>query len=228
MPAKNSRKQYLENGYYHIYNRGVEKRKIFLDQQDYSVFLSYLKEYLLPKDEEALYKRLADPSISLMERDNIHKALRMNNFYEEITLLAYCLMPNHFHFFMKQKSAGSIDKFMNSLGTRYTMYFNKKYKRVGSLYQGVYKAVLVTGESQFIYLSKYIHKQAISLQGEALQKSPCSYGEYLGHRKTEWVHPEEVLSFFSKSNPNLSYQSFVLENPTEDEAITLNGLTLED
>ncbi|PIR80145.1 MAG: hypothetical protein COU25_01560 [Candidatus Levybacteria bacterium CG10_big_fil_rev_8_21_14_0_10_35_13] len=228
MPAKNSRKQYLENGYYHIYNRGVEKRKIFLDQQDYSVFLSYLKEYLLPKDEEALYKRLADPSISLMERDNIHKALRMNNFYEEITLLAYCLMPNHFHFFMKQKSAGSIDKFMNSLGTRYTMYFNKKYKRVGSLYQGVYKAVLVTGESQFIYLSKYIHKQAISLQGEALQKSPCSYGEYLGHRKTGWVHPEEVLSFFSKSNPNLSYQSFVLENPTEDEAITLNGLTLED
>ena len=140
MPARNSRKQYLENGYYHIYNRGVEKRKIFLDRQDYNVFLSYLKEYLLPKDEESLYKRLADRSISLMERDNIHKTLRMNNFAGEITLLAYCLMPNHFHFFIKQKSAGSIDKFMNSLGTRYTMYFNKKYDRVGSLYQGVYKA----------------------------------------------------------------------------------------
>ncbi len=228
MPAKNSRKQYLENGYYHLYNRGVEKRKIFLNKQDHNVFLSYLKEYLLPKDEEALYKRLADPSISLMERDNIHKALRMNNFSDEITLIAYCLMPNHFHFFVKQKSAGSIDKFMNSLGTRYTMYFNKKYKRVGSLYQGVYKAVLVTGESQFIYLSKYIHKQALSLQGEALEAQPSSFRDYVGERETEWVNPQEVLSYFSKSNPSLSYKSFVLENPTEDEAITLDGISLED
>ena len=54
MPARNSIKQYIENGYYHIYNRGVEKRLIFLDEQDYSVFLSYLKEYLLPKNESEL------------------------------------------------------------------------------------------------------------------------------------------------------------------------------
>jgi len=152
MPARNSRKEYLENGYYHIYNRGVEKRIIFLDQQDYSVFLSYLKEYLLPKDEKGLRNRLFDPSISPRERDKIIKKLNLNNFSNEITLLAYCLMPNHFHFFIKQKSAGSMDKFMNSLGTRYTMYFNKKYKRVGSLYQGVYKAVLVDSDVQFLYL----------------------------------------------------------------------------
>ena len=216
MPARNSRKQYTENGYYHLYNRGVEKRRIFLDKQDYSVYLSYLKEYLLPKDEKELYKRLSDPQISLKEKDKILKLLRMNNFANEISLLAYCLMPNHFHFFIKQKSAGSIDKFINSLGTRYTMYFNKKYKRVGSLYQGVYKAVSVINESQFIYLSKYIHKQALSLQGEALrgwkEKQPCSYPEYLGRRKTEWVHPEEILPFFFKDNPKLSYRSFVEED----------------
>ena len=228
MPARNSRKQYLENGYYHLYNRGVEKRKIFLDRQDYNVFLSYLKEYLLSKDEEGLHMRLNDPALSPRERDRILKTLRMNNFYGEITLLAYCLMPNHFHFFIKQKSAGSIDKFMNSLGTRYTMYFNKKYDRVGALYQGVYKAVQIAGEAQFVYLSKYIHKQALSrLQGEALEAQPCSFGEYLGERKTEWVNPEEVLSYFSKSNPSLSYRSFVLENPTEDEEIALEKLTLE-
>lgn len=227
MPAKNSRKLYLENGYYHIYNRGVEKRKIFLDHQDYGVFLSYLKEYLLPKDEKALSKKLTDPAISSQERNKILKALQMNNFTDEITLLAYCLMPNHFHFFVKQKSAGSIDKFMNSLGTRYTMYFNRKYDRVGSLYQGVYKAVSITTEPQFIYLSKYIHRQALALQGEALQPQPSSYEDYIGKRKTDWVNAEEILSYFSKTNPNLSYESFVMEFPNENEAFIINEVSLE-
>lgn len=217
MPAKNRVKTYFEGGYYHIYNRGVEKRVIFLDQQDYGVFLSYLKEYLSPKNEKELYEKLSDPNISYKEKDKILKALRMNNFYEEITLLAYCLMPNHFHFFIKQKSALSIDKFMQSLATRYTMYFNKKYKRVGPLYQDIYKAVSVTNEPQFIYLSKYIHKQALASQGPTLQGwegQPSSYHDYLGKRKTEWVHPEEVLAHFSKTNSTLSYQASVKE--TED------------
>jgi len=64
MPCLNSRKQYLENSYYHLYNRGVEKRIIFLDDQDYSVFLSYLKDYLIPKNEEKLSLKLADPNTS--------------------------------------------------------------------------------------------------------------------------------------------------------------------
>lgn len=172
MPAKNRTKLYLEDGYYHIYNRGVEKRLIFLDEQDYAVYLSYLKNYLIPKDEKGLSDKLSNPNTSYKEKDKILKLLRLNNFYGEITLLAYCLMPNHFHFFIKQKSASSIDRFMNSLCTRYSMYFNKKYKRVGALYQGVYKAVTVDHDEQFIYLSKYIHKQALihsASQGQALQ-----------------------------------------------------------
>src|SRR3989344_6529764 len=102
MPSRNETKQYVTNGFYHIYNRGVEKRIIFLDQQDYAVFLSYLKEYLLPKNEKELYERLSDPNTSAKEKDKILRLLRMNNFAEEIILLAYCLMPNHFHFFIKQ------------------------------------------------------------------------------------------------------------------------------
>ena len=127
MPSRNSIKQYVNNSYYHIYNRGVEKRLIFLDAQDYAVFLSYLKEYLTPKNEQELRQKLSDPNTSYKEKDKILKLLRLNNFYGEITLLAYCLMPNHFHFFIKQKSAVSIDKFMQSLSTRYTMYFNCKH-----------------------------------------------------------------------------------------------------
>ncbi len=219
MAARNTVKQYLENGYYHLYNRGVEKRIIFLDAQDYSVFLSYLKEYLLPKDEEKLRERLSNPETSYKEKDKILKLLRMNNFSDEITLLAYCLMPNHFHFFVKQKSPNTIDKFMNSLCTRYSMYFNKKFKRVGSLYQDVYKAVLVNNEAQFLHLSRYIHKQAIKID------KPSSYEEYLGLRKTEWVKPEEILSYFSKSNPSLSYENFVKQ---EDDYEVLKNLILED
>lgn len=230
MPARNSRKQYLENGYYHIYNRGVEKRNIFLDSQDYSVFLSYLKEYLLPKEEEILRERLSE-DISWNEKNKILKILRMNNFNGEIILLSYCLMPNHFHLFIKQKNANSIDTFMNSLCTRYTMYFNKKYKRVGSLYQGVYKGVLLENEEHFLHLSRYIHRQSLHLQvpqGEALknlrEKYPCSYYDYIGKRKTEWVHPEEIVSYFSKTNPFLSYETFVLES--ENETNTLHPTLL--
>ncbi|MBI2621964.1 MAG: transposase [Candidatus Levybacteria bacterium] len=228
MPAKNSLKQYLEKGYYHIYNRGVEKRKIFLDKQDYSVLLSYLKEYLLPKNEKELKERLSNPTITSIERDNILKTLRLNNFSSEITLLAFCLMPNHFHFFIKQKNPNAIDKFMRSLCTRYSMFFNKKYKRVGSLYQGVYKAVLINSESQFLHLSKYIHKQALAFQGFSLESyagQPSSYLEYIGKGETEWVKPEEILSYFSKNNSSLSYEAFVKE---DDDYEILQNLTLEE
>lgn len=227
MPAKNSTKTYLGNGYYHLYNRGVEKRLIFLDQQDYGVFLSYLKEYLLPKPEKELREKLVDPQVSTVERDKLIKKLSLNNFYNEITLLAYCLMPNHFHLFIKQKTANAIDRFMQSLCTRYAIYFNKKYKRVGSLYQGVYKAVLITTEEQFLYLSKYIHKQSLALQGETLQaqNQSSSYSDYIDKRKTSWIRPEEVLSYFSKTNPSLSYESFVKES---DKFDLLTDLTLEE
>ncbi len=205
MPAKNRRKSYLENGYYHLYNRGVEKRKIFLDQEDYFVFLSYLKEYLLPKNEKELSEKLNNPKTSYKEKDKVLKLLNLNNFSKEIKLIAYCLMPNHFHFFVKQNHSNSIDRFMNSVFTRYSMYFNRKYKRVGSLFQGVYKAVLVESDGQFLHLSKYIHKQAIRLN------TPSSYEDYLGFRKTEWVDPGEVLNNFSNEYSKLSYEDFVKE-----------------
>lgn len=218
MPGRNAIKQYIENGYYHIYNRGVEKRRIFQDKQDYPVFLNYLKEYLTPKDEKNLRLKLSDPDISSAERSKILRLLRMNNFTGEITLLAYCLMPNHFHLFIKQKSQNSIDKFMRSLCTRYTMYFNRKYKRVGTLFQSVYKAVLLESEEQFLHLSRYIHKQALVNQ-------PCSYPEYLGLRRTEWIKPDEILSYFSVKNPALSYETFVKE---DEESEILENIKLEN
>jgi putative transposase len=212
MPARNTVKQYLENGYYHIYNRGVEKRLTFVDQQDYNVFLTYLEQYLLPKNDKALREKLFSPTTRYQDKDHIIKLLRLNNYSDEIKLISYCLMPNHFHFLVKQKSAQSIHKFMQSFMTRYTMYFNKKYNRVGSLFQAVYKAVLVTQEEQLIYLTKYIHKQSLALQGETLHAQPSSYKNYVEKKYDEWIRPEVVLQYFSKLYKNLSYENFIAEN----------------
>jgi putative transposase len=218
MPARNSIKAYEENGFYHIYNRGVEKRLIFQDEQDYAVFLSYLKTYLLPKDEKQLRNSLANPNLNYKERDKILKLLRLNNFAGDIKLIAYSLMPNHFHFLLKQKSANAVDHFMNSLATRYTMFFNKKYKRVGSLYQAVYKAVLVESDQQLLYLTSYIHRNPLPERLipkeeilSVLYSQPSSLPEYLGERQTNWICPEEILIFFSKIDRALSYKSFVVQ-----------------
>ncbi|MBI2330180.1 transposase [Candidatus Daviesbacteria bacterium] len=217
MPARNSRKIYVDGSYYHIYNRGVEKRIIFTDRQDYGVFLHYFKEYLSPKEEEDLKKQLSKTDLPYKEKADLQRLLRLNNFHDEIALIAYCLMPNHFHLLIKQKSAGSIDKFMNSLCTRYTMFFNKKHKRVGSLYQDVYKAVLVKSNEQLLHLTSYIHRNPVSKrmkQKNDLNRylsQPSSLPEYLGIRKTSWVHEEEILPYFSKTNPKLSYKAFVLQ-----------------
>src|SRR3990172_5725375 len=136
MPARNKVKDYLPNGYYHLYNRGVEKRTIFVDHQDEAVLLSYLKEYLSPKNVGDLTKIISDSNSSSKEKSEAAKLLRMNNFVEEIDLLAYCLMPNHFHLLVKQDSARGIEKFMRSLATRYVQYFNHRHeKRVGGLFQ---------------------------------------------------------------------------------------------
>lgn len=229
MPAKNSLKLYSENGYYHIYNRGVEKRTIFQDEQDHKVFLHFLKTYLSKPDQQ-----------KDREKDPLELAIRprpLKNFFQEITLLGYVLIPNHFHLLIKQRSANGIEKFMRSLGTKYVQYFNRRYKRVGPLFQGVYKALLINTDEQLLHLSRYIHLNPIhgcdkeSPCHERLTKSYSSYADYLGKRKTEWVHPEEILSFFKtaqRANPKdfLSYQSFVEDyhQPTEE---ILGNFTIE-
>lgn len=235
MPAKNRIKQYIKGGCYHVYNRGVEKRKIFQDQQDYSTFLSYLKTYLLPKDEFSLRTSFVDPNISWQEKEKILKLLRLNNFADTMELFCFCLAPNHFHFLVKQLDNYSLPKLMASLSTRYSMYFNRKYKRVGPLFQDIYKAVLVVTDSQLLHLSRYIHLHALDAtpQGPALRnEQPSSYPNYLEIVSQEWVNPGEILAFFKTAqrtslNDFLSYQSFV-EGYKETTPKIIADLTLDD
>ena len=230
MPAKNRTKQYLKNGYYHIYNRGVNKRKIFKDEQDYKVFLSYLKEYLEPKSEEELRKALEKAPYK--DRGKITRKLLLNNFSDKIKLLAYCLMPNHFHLLLKQMTERAIEAFMKSLGTRYVMYFNKRHKRVGGLFQGAYKAVLVETDEQLFHVSRYIHcnpKEGLTQKSQTLLEYPySSLGAYVGKWKAGWLKPKEVLDYFSKEDKESDYKSFVLgKEDGGDSLLFIKDLVLD-
>jgi putative transposase len=212
VPARNVIRTFVEDSYYHLYNRGVEKRLIFQDFQDYAVFMSYLKHYLTPPMEtEQIGKRLSTKAAN-EEIEPVKHDTRLRNFGSDLYLTAYSLMPNHYHLLVKQKSRRVIEHFMGSLSIRYTMYFNRKYDRVGALFQGVYKAVLVESDEHLLALTRYIHKQSLLLEDDNLREiQPCSFGEFIGKRKTDWVHPEEIMDFFSSSNYDFSYQQFVKE-----------------
>ena len=230
MAAKNSVKDFVPDAYYHLYNRGVEKRTIFIDEQDRAVFLSYLKTYLLPKDEDALRAIVANPESSYKEKACALQLLHLNNFANTLTLLAYCLMPNHFHFLVKQSGATTIDQFMNSFGVRYSMYFNRKYRRVGGLFQGVYKAVRITSDEQLLHLSLYIHRNPMTLASKdhlLRGYTHSSYPQYLGLSHAEWLHPDDILGYFPKSQKR-GYQEFV-EGPTEeDHALLIAKLAIDE
>lgn len=224
MPAKNSIKYYLKNGYYHLYNRGVEKRDIFLDEQDYNVFLSYLKIYLLPKDLVQLNLTLSSQKSTPKQKDQALKLIKLKNFHKTIDLVCYALMPNHFHLLVRQSQDDGIDHFLNALGTRYVGYFNRKYKRVGPLFQGVYKAVLVNSEEQLLHLSRYIHLNPLTINKPNL---PSSLPEFLGRAETDWLQPEIVLGYFSKTNPTNTYESF-MKDYLDAEFITYLAIDMGD
>lgn len=208
MPSPNIIKTYLDDSYYHLYNRGVEKRQIFLDEQDYKTYLSYLKFYL------------SSPPLR-GETPKYFPSQQLCNHSQQVTLLAYCLMPNHFHLMLRQYSLDGIDHFMRSMSTKYARYFNTRYQRVGHLFQGTYKAVRVTSEEQFTYLTKYIHRNPLELpeyrQGKALAAYKySSYPNYLGIFYQPWIKTEDVLSYFSRTNPTCSYPNFVEEADPDD------------
>jgi len=216
MPAKGAIKYYIENSIYHIYNRGVEKRKIFIDEQDHKVFLAYLKEYL--SNPEA---KLQGLTLQFHPR---------KNYFEEIDLLAFCLMPNHVHLLIKQKDKNSIRQFTQSLFTRYSMYFNKKYKRFGPLFQGRYKATNVINKDYLLDVSRYIHKNPLKYTRNLID-CYSSYSTYLGLNNTIWINTKIILDYFNESSfikfKNIkSYKEFVEKFKYINEELDLSDGTI--
>lgn len=203
MPAKNTRRMFVAGGYYHIYNRGVNKRTIFKDVQDKKVFLGYLKEGLMdPADQD--YPKPTKIDFTLKGQTFKGVRRQVNSYYKIIELIAYCLMSNHFHLLIRQLNDNSISEFVRSLLTRYTMYFNRKYGRTGRLFQGVYRACLINDEQYLLWLSRYIHRNPAK-EYKDLSKTYSSYADYLGARNTKWLRPDVVLGYFK----NQDYRAFV-------------------
>ena len=188
MPSKNRLKTYIENGFYHLYNRGVAKQKIFLDNQDYNVFVKYLQEGLTTPKQGKIKFSIRGRSFKATPR--VPK-----NFEREIILIAYCLMPNHFHILIQQRSKNSMESFMRSLITRYASFFNKKYERVGPVFQGRYKSALILKDEHLLHLSRYIHLNPKEYKDNLIE-AHSSYAEYLDLRKTPWVKSDLIQKFF--------------------------------
>lgn len=141
----------------------------------------------------------------------------------QVTLLAYCLMPNHIHLILRQDGDESIDRLIHRLHTAYTMYFNKKYEKVGAVFQGRFKAKLIDTDEYLLHVSRYIHINPVELfnsqpQGPALSSELeaypwSSYGEYVESRSKHISDPTIIRNYFSNSplRGKTTYRSFIEE-----------------
>ena len=146
------------NFYYHIYNRGVDKREVFLDKWDYRRFLDSLREFnqIEPIGSLYYYKRNLDKTYKTSDVFERHRMSESALVY----IIAYCLNPNHYHLLVQQRIDSGISKLMMKLGNGYTKYFNEKYNRSGSLFQGKYKVKEVKSTYGLIKLSVYVNCNA--------------------------------------------------------------------
>ncbi len=128
---------------YHIYNRGSEKRSIYQDRRTFNRFL-----------RSAVYYQHAGPKSKFSKFLKSIKELKTDL---KVEIIAYCLMPNHYHFLVKQLKDGGITEMFSKLGNSYTKYFNIKYDRVGPLFQGEFKAKLIEDDEQLLHVTRYIH-----------------------------------------------------------------------
>ncbi len=142
-----------QSEFYHIYNRGTEKRITFSGRVDYERFLALL--YLCNSKENIHLNNY--PGLSLAERLSLERTDSIVN------ICAYCLMPNHFHLILQEKEKGGISRFMQKVTTGYTMYFNKRNERTGALFQGKFKATYAKKDEYLKYLISYIHLNPIKI-----------------------------------------------------------------
>lgn len=206
MPNRLTLRHFVTGGYYHVFNRGVGKQNIFFDAEDYEYFLHVLSGYLQSNTQSAGKLR--------------------RNFYQKIDILAFCLMPNHFHILLQQHEERAIAAFIQSLLLRYVFYFNKKYKRVGHLVQDTYKARLVENDIDLLHLTRYIHLNPQGIKKVAQNYPYSSLGSYtLQKKEFPWLVTETVMGIFcaffglERSHAELQYLEFLQSMPEQTDSL---------
>lgn len=172
----------FENAFYHVYNRGVNKQPIFLEDSDFDKFLRRIIELKSKNDfDHAIY--------------------------------AYVLMPNHFHLLLQTKKI-PLSKLMTSLLTSYSMYFNRKYKRVGTLFQNRFKSKLCNKDSYFLGASRYILLNPIEAGIVSDMKAYpwSSYHELFSKSKYSIIDRDEVKRLIGETEKDKgSFYSFLID-----------------
>lgn len=172
----------------HVYNRGNNREKIFYDNKDYEAFLFRISLTLGYRPEE-LKRIIAIPN----SRVRINAVKK-----DDFRLHAFSLMPNHFHLLIEQCGDIPISKLISKICTSFSMYINKKYKRVGHVFQERFKSVLIESNDQLMWTSAYIHTNSVK---DGITKNPeeynwSSYSEFIGKRDLPIVHTDLLLSIF--------------------------------
>ncbi len=201
---------FVPNEYYHIYNRGNSKQKIFNDEEDYERFMKLL----------FLSNGNNNFKIYFIKSDFIYDFDRGEQY---VDIGAYCLMPNHFHILITQTENGSISKFMQKLTTAYSMYYNKKYERTGSLFEGKFKSQHAGSDRYLKYLFSYIHLNPLKLLDTKWKEvgvknitkaldflknyKYSSYKDYLNEKKAESI----ILNVKSFPNYFPTKETFIKE-----------------
>ena len=183
--------QLCSGEYYHLYNRGNNRERIFFERENYLFFLRRLRKYVV----------------------------------SALDIVAYCLMPTHYHLLVQVKeisdtSNAAVSKVMMRLSVSYTKAMNKRYDRVGTLFQGAFRAKHVNGDEYLVHLSRYIHLNPVIAGLVELPENWefASYRDYIGVRNGSLPRPEIVLSQFPSPE---AYREFVESYvPQERERIT--------
>jgi len=202
--------KFINGKYYHIFNRGVDKRDVFLEDGDFVRFLKSMREFNNVKPIGSLYEKNQREKHGLgglgIRNPSRVSDTQFNNPLVEI--ICYCLNPNHYHFLLRQLIEGGISEFMKRIGIGYTNYFNNKYNRSGVLFQGKFKTVKIESNEHLLWVSAYVNTNAQihGLINKAENYPWCSYPDYLGQRNGALCHKEIILNQFK--NP-IQYQETV-------------------
>lgn len=145
------RNKFGDGNFYHVYNRGTDKRNVFIDKEDFERFLESVRLFNTSEPLGGLY------ALSLLGRSHVKQNPRRPTSSEKlVNIVCYCLNPNHFHLILEQLTEGGVSEFMKRLGG-YTKYFNHKYKRSGVLFQGKFKSVHIDSNEYLLHASVYVN-----------------------------------------------------------------------
>lgn len=198
------RKTKFANGeFYHIYNRGVDKRDIFLDNHDFNRFLQGMDEFNSKRPVGSLFE------------NSFRKTQLSNPVAKLVDIVCFCLNPNHYHIVLHQRVDGGISEFMKRLGTGFAQYFNFKNKRSGVLFQGNFKAKHIDSNEYLLHVSAYVNLNNRVHKMDKNHNFKSSWNEYVLNHKGICSHKDIILKQFNNKKEYEIFAESSLKNILE-------------